>query len=118
MEIYTSFKKNILAVNFPRRWDDITQNIKKDIQNNKNIIKYYFKTFNPIGAQELYAAPNVIKSGKLSGFLGVDIFSTIGGFIIFNLLKNIQNFKDIKIFRLNIYRIIMNFFNNSFSKSI
>jgi peptidoglycan/LPS O-acetylase OafA/YrhL len=35
------------------------------------------------------------------GFLGVDIFFVISGFIIFNLLKNIKNFNDIKIF---IYR--------------
>ena len=36
LAIYNGFKKKkiILAVNFHRRWDDTTQNIKKDIQNN------------------------------------------------------------------------------------
>ena len=61
------------------------------MQNNK-IIKYQFKRFNPIGAQELYAAIKVIKSGKLSGFLAGTGKEFLGGKYVREFEKKLQSY--------------------------
>jgi len=65
------------------------------MQNNK-IIKYQFKRFNPIGAQELYAASKVIKSGKLSGFLAGTGKEFLGGKYVREFEKKLQSYFKVK----------------------
>ena len=66
------------------------------MQNNKKIIKYQFKRYNPIGAQELYAASKVIKSGKLSGFLAGTGKEFLGGKYVREFEKKLQMYFKVR----------------------
>lgn len=66
------------------------------MQNNKKIINYQFKRFNPIGAEELYAATKVIKTGKLSGFLAGTGKEFLGGKYVREFEKKLQTYFKVK----------------------
>jgi perosamine synthetase len=66
------------------------------MQNNKKIIKYRFKRFNPIGTQELYSATKVIKSGKLSGFLAGTGKEFLGGEYVREFEKKLQKYFKVR----------------------
>jgi len=59
---------------------------------NKKIIKYDFKEFNSFNNKEINAALKVIKSGKLSSFLGTQERGLKGGIYVEKFEKKLQSF--------------------------
>ena len=62
----------------------------------KKTINYKFKKYNSLGKEELYAANKVIKSGNLSGFLGSEGKSFLGGHYVRKFEKHVEKFYKTK----------------------
>ena len=62
----------------------------------KKTINYKFKKYNSLGKEELYAAQKVIKSGNLSGFLGSEGKSFLGGYHVRKFEKYVEKFYKTK----------------------
>ena len=63
---------------------------------NKNIINCNFKVFNTYNSREISAALNVIKSGKLSSFIGNQEHGFKGGKYVEKFEKKLQSFFKVK----------------------
>jgi hypothetical protein len=63
---------------------------------NKNIVNCNFKVFNTYNNREISAALNVIKSGKLSSFIGNQDHGLKGGKYVEKFEKKLQSFFKVK----------------------
>ena len=62
----------------------------------KKIINYKFKLNNTIAKEEISSAIKVLKSGKLSGFLGSKGEGFLGGKYVRRFEKKVENFYKVK----------------------
>ena len=62
----------------------------------KKIINYRFKPYNTLGKEEISAATNVIKTGKLSQFKAAKSRNFFGGFYVRKFEDNLKKFYNVK----------------------